>query len=56
MEVLNEQSKIDQLNIWTPQLIVVAEKIIKKRILFIENLKKVLSNIKKFFSNLFFNV
>lgn len=37
---INEQSKIEQLNIWTPQLISTAEKIIKKRILFIENLKK----------------
>lgn len=37
---ISEQSKIEQLNIWTPQLILVAEKIIKKRILFIENLKK----------------
>ena len=37
---INEQAKIEQLNIWTPQLIITAEKIIKKRILFIENLKK----------------
>ncbi len=37
---LSQNSKIEQLNIWTPQLINVAEKIIKKRILFIENLKK----------------
>ena len=37
---ISEQSKIEQLNIWTPQLINVAEKIIKKRLLFIENLKK----------------
>ena len=37
---ISDQSKIEQLNIWTPQLILVAEKIIKKRILFIENLKK----------------
>lgn len=35
-----EQLKIEQLNIWTPQLIAVAEQIVKKRILFIENLKK----------------
>lgn len=37
---ISEQSKIEQLNIWTPQLISTAEKIIKKRLLFIENLKK----------------
>ncbi len=37
---ISESSKIEQLNIWTPQLIIIAEKIIKKRILFIENLKK----------------
>lgn len=37
---INQNSKIEQLNIWTPQLILIAEKIIKKRILFIENLKK----------------
>ena len=37
---ISDQSKIEQLNIWTPQLILVAEKIIKKRLLFIENLKK----------------
>jgi len=37
---ISEKSKIEQLNIWTPQLILTAEKIIKKRILFIENLKK----------------
>ena len=37
---ISENNKIEQLNIWTPQLISVAEKIIKKRILFIENLKK----------------
>ncbi len=37
---ISNQSKIEQLNIWTPQLILIAEKIIKKRILFIENLKK----------------
>ena len=37
---INEKNKIEQLNIWTPQLILTAEKIIKKRILFIENLKK----------------
>lgn len=37
---INENNKIEQLKIWTPQLITTAEKIIKKRILFIENLKK----------------
>lgn len=37
---IGEKTKIEQLNIWTPQLILIAEKIIKKRILFIENLKK----------------
>lgn len=37
---INQNSKIEQLNIWTPQLILIAEKIIKKRILFIKNLKK----------------
>lgn len=37
---ISNNNKIEQLNIWTPQLILIAEKIIKKRILFIENLKK----------------
>ena len=37
---ISESSKIEQLKIWTPQLIATAEKIIKKRILFVENLKK----------------
>ncbi|MBQ7880404.1 MAG: DNA replication/repair protein RecF [Clostridia bacterium] len=37
---ISDKSKIEQLNIWTPQLILTAEKIIKKRILFVENLKK----------------
>jgi len=37
---INDDNKIEQLKIWTPQLISTAEKIIKKRILFIENLKK----------------
>ncbi len=37
---ISNNAKIEQLNIWTPQLISTAEKIIKKRILFIENLKK----------------
>ena len=37
---ISDNAKIEQLNIWTPQLITTAEKIIKKRILFIENLKK----------------
>jgi len=37
---ISDTSKIEQLNIWTPQLISVAEKIIKKRILFVNNLKK----------------
>ncbi len=37
---ISEQSKIEQLQIWTPQLINIAEKIIKKRIDFIEKLKK----------------
>ena len=37
---ISNNNKIEQLNIWTPQLILIAEKKIKKRILFIENLKK----------------
>lgn len=37
---INEKLKIEQLNIWTHQLILNAEKIIKKRLLFIEKLKK----------------
>ena len=37
---ISNQNKIEQLKIWTPQLILTAEKIIKKRILFVENLKK----------------
>ena len=37
---ISDTLKIEQLNIWTPQLILTAEKIIKKRILFIEKLKK----------------
>ena len=37
---ISNDNKIEQLKIWTPQLINTAEKIIKKRILFIKNLKK----------------
>ena len=44
---LSNNSKIDQLNIWTPQLISVAEKIIKKRILFVEKLNKYVKIIHK---------
>lgn len=44
---LSNNSKIEQLNIWTPQLISVAEKIIKKRILFVEKLNKYVKIIHK---------
>ena len=37
---INDKLKTEQLNIWTPQLILIAEKIIKKRLLFVEKLKK----------------
>lgn len=37
---ISDKLKIEQLNIWTPQLILNAEKIIKKRLLFVEKLKK----------------
>ena len=36
----SRESKIDQLKLFTPQLIETAGKIIEKRLLFIENLKK----------------
>ncbi len=39
------ENKIEQLKIWTPQLINSAEQIIKKRILFIEKLNKIAKNI-----------
>lgn len=44
---INNNAKIEQLNIWTPQLIDVAEKIIKKRILFVEKLNKYVKIIHK---------
>ncbi len=40
-------SKIEQLKLFTPQLIDTAEKIIKKRLNFIENLKNIAKNIHK---------
>lgn len=43
----SKESKIEQLKIWTPQLINVAEKIIKKRIIFINKLNNVAKEIHK---------
>ncbi len=43
----NNQSKIEQLKLFTPQLIEIAEKIIEKRIIFVENLKKIAKTIHK---------
>ena len=41
------ESKIEQLKLFTPQLIDTAEKIIKKRLIFIEKLNKIAKNIHK---------
>ena len=43
----SKESKIEQLKLFTPQLIETAEKIIEKRLLFIENLKIIAKNIHK---------
>lgn len=45
------ENKIEQLKIWTPQLINSAEQIIKKRILFIEKLNKIAKNIHREIKN-----
>lgn len=44
----SKDTKIEQLKIWTPQLIDVSEKIIKKRILFIEKINLIAKKIHKF--------
>ena len=41
------ESKVEQLKLFTPQLIDTAEKIIEKRLIFIENLSKIAKNIHK---------
>lgn len=41
------ESKLEQLKLFTPQLIDTAEKIIEKRLIFIENLKNIAKNIHK---------
>lgn len=43
----SKESKIEQLKLFTPQLIDIAEKIINKRIIFIENLKNIAKSIHK---------
>ncbi len=41
------ESKIEQLKLFTPQLVETSEKIIKKRLIFIENIKNIAKNIHK---------
>lgn len=43
----SRESKLEQLKLFTPQLIETAEKIIEKRLIFIENLKIIAKNIHK---------
>lgn len=43
----SNNSKVEQLKLFTPQLIDTAEKIIEKRLIFIENLKNIAKNIHK---------
>lgn len=47
----SRENKIEQLKIWTPQLIDVAEKIIKKRIVFINKLNNIAKKIHKTIKN-----
>ncbi len=43
----SRESKIEQLKLFTPQLVDTAEKIIEKRLLFLENINKIAKNIHK---------
>lgn len=47
----SDQTKIEELKLFTPQLIECAEKIIEKRLNFIENLKKYAINLHKFITD-----
>ena len=47
----SEQTKLEELKLFTPQLIECAEKIIKKRLIFIEKLKKFAINLHKFITD-----
>ena len=47
----SEQTKLEELKLFTPQLIECAEKIIEKRFIFIEKLKKFAINLHKFITD-----